>query len=195
MFVNTLSVRMVTIPVERKFLWIFKWKQQKTFFHLERPLVYESKVLGGFVIVPADFWTDLASHPIITLGFAPPYDSAPAAVVHDLLYSLRFYFKENEITGEWEMKYITDRRLSDMVLAEALEAVGFTGIRAWMWYQGVRFGGKGAWSSREDAPDLRFDVDYIKTLSIPTELKSKMAQFEKELARFNLGTGVGVPAA
>ena len=62
-------------------------------YRLLKPLIYEYRFNGGglSIVVPEGFVTDFASIPRIFWAILP-HDGAyaPAAVVHDYLYSLRF---------------------------------------------------------------------------------------------------------
>lgn len=185
-FYNELAISQVQVPVTKSFLF-FKWKSTKTLFHLERPLVYFSRELNGFIVVPKNFLTDLASHPIKMLGFAPPYESNPPAVCHDELYSLCFFFKLN-IDGSFSYTQLAKnekaRKEFDRVLKEALLVAGFTKFDAFCWYHAVRLGGKGAWLEKDDTPDLTFDIDYLQSLKLPDSLLKEVRRAEAKLSEF-----------
>lgn len=185
-FINELAVSEKNIAMQKKFLF-FKWTSHKTVFQLVHPLVYWSPLLNGFVIVPKNFWTDYASHPIKFLGFSPPYETNRPATCHDELYSLRFFFP---ITNSKYKFYIPPknelwRDMFDNVLREALIAAGLEKFRAKLWFFAVRAGGEGPWMSVEESPDLTFEIDYLKTLGLPKEILDAVEKAESSLAQFN----------
>lgn len=97
---------------------------------LTTPLVYDSELLGGAIIVPKDFVTDLASIPqflwsvISPLG---PYDAG--AVLHDWLYQV----------GK------VNRGQADGVFREAMKVCNVNEAQEMILYRGVRLGGWLAW--------------------------------------------------
>lgn len=185
-FYNELATVEKSCTVEKKFLF-FKWKSRKTIFQLTQPLVYWSPILNAFVVVPKNFWTDYASHPIKALGFSPPYETNRGAVIHDELYSLRFYFIRQD-DGKFVFLVVpktpTWRDIFDTVLKEAIEACGLENFRAWAWFFAVRAGGKGAWTSVESSPDLDFDIKYLRTLGLPFELIEACEKAQSKLKQF-----------
>lgn len=185
-FYNELATIEKSIVQEKKFLF-FKYKSSKTIFQLTQTLVYWSPFLNAFVVAPKNLWTDYASHPIKVLGFSPPYETNRGAVVHDELYSLRFYFIKQD-DGSFVFfvapKTATWRDIFDNVLKEAIEACGLEHFRAWAWFFAVRAGGKGAWLSVESSPDLDFDIEYLKTLDLPSELIYACSKAQDKLKNF-----------
>ena len=104
-------------------------------FTLLEPLVYDSAVLNGTVIVPAGFRTDFASIPRGLWNILPPvgkYDAG--AVCHDLLY------REGAFNGR-----AIDRADADNVLREAMEVCGVGRAQRWLIYAGLRVGGWVVW--------------------------------------------------
>ena len=105
-------------------------------FVLVEPLAYESAVLGGVLVVPAGFPTDLASIPRGLWNVLPPigkYDAA--AVCHDMLYR----------AGAFNGRPI-DRGDADKTLLEAMDVLGVNRIQRWMIYAGLRIGGWVVWN-------------------------------------------------
>lgn len=101
-------------------------------WYLFAPLVYESKVAGRTITVPAGFPTDLASTPRIPIIYeACGNIAAKAAVVHDYLYT----------SGR------ESRAVADAVLREAAEVTGVSWWRRWGMYLGVRIGGGSRYTS------------------------------------------------
>lgn len=103
------------------------------------PLVYESKVAGRVITVPAGFPTDLASTPRIPLIYEACGNIAVrAAVVHDYLYT----------SGR------ESRAVADAVLREAAAITGVSWWRRWAMWAGVRVGGSSHYTaSPGGAPD------------------------------------------
>lgn len=96
---------------------------------------YESD-LGGIIVVPEGFMTDLASVPRIPAAYLLFGDRGQkAAVIHDWLYSTRAY----------------ERRVCDNIFLEALALSGYNWFTRNMMYLGVRAGGGWAWKD-ENVP-------------------------------------------
>jgi len=86
--------------------------------------------VGCAVVVPAGFDTDFASIPRPLQGVLDAVnDVAPAAVIHDFLYS----------------SMILSRAAADAVFFEALRRNGVSWIRARALWAGVRVGGWSRW--------------------------------------------------
>jgi hypothetical protein len=93
---------------------------------LFQPLVFDSKVAGRIITVPAGFPTDLASTPRIPIIYEVCGNiAARAAVVHDYLYT----------SGR------ESRAIADAVLREACEVIGVSWWQRWAMWAGVRIGG------------------------------------------------------
>lgn len=94
---------------------------------LTAPLVYQSNIAGGAIIVPAGTITDFASVPRLPLVYFLCGDVGhAAAVIHDHIYN----------------NAMLDRGTCDKVFREALIVSGVSGWRAAIMYRGVRlFGG------------------------------------------------------
>lgn len=106
---------------------------------LIEPLVYVSALLGGTIVVPAGFKTDLASIPRPLWAILPPigkYDAA--AVIHDALY--QWGSLEPQRAG-----HVVDRAQADAVLREAMTACRVRRTQRWAIYAGVRLGGAFTW--------------------------------------------------
>ena len=104
-------------------------------FVVAEPLLYQSVVLGGMLVVEPGFPTDFASIPRGLWNILPPtgrYDAA--AVCHDKLYR-DGTFKDLPI----------DRGTADRVLLEAMEAYNVNRVQRWLIYAGVRAGGWVVW--------------------------------------------------
>jgi hypothetical protein len=98
-------------------------------FRVIDPLVYacSQHTNGAAITVPEGFVTDLASIPRILWDFLPPDGSyAPAAIVHDYLYTVTPY----------------DRATCDKILLEAMAALGVPIYERDIIYGGVRLGGQ-----------------------------------------------------
>ena len=114
-------------------------------FMLLEPLVYDSAVLCGTVIVPAGFKTDFASVPRALWNILPPvgkYDAG--AVCHDLLY------REGAFNGR-----AIERGEADNVLREAMEVCCVSGVQRWLIYAGLRVGGWVVWRRYRNAAETR----------------------------------------
>ena len=84
------------------------------------------------IVVPTGFRTDFASIPRPLQGFLDAVnDVAPAAVVHDFLYTSLMF---------------EDRAQADGIFYDALRSNGVGWIRARAMWLGVRLGGAGAWA-------------------------------------------------
>jgi hypothetical protein len=104
-------------------------------FTLLEPLVFDSAVLGGTVIVPTGFKTDFASIPRGLWNILPPvgkYDAG--AVCHDLLY------REGAFNGR-----AIERGDADKVLREAMEVCAVGRAQRRLIYAGLRVGGWLVW--------------------------------------------------
>ena len=111
-------------------------------FVLADTLVYESAVLGGVLIVPAGFPTDLASIPRGLWNILPPIGKYDApAVCHDKLY------RDGTFNGR-----PIDRGDADRTLREAMDVLGVNRIQRWMIYSGLRIGGWTVWRRYRNAP-------------------------------------------
>lgn len=115
---------------------------------------YEFKLLSQFVfrwqgtkeqpardlVVPAEFCTDFASIPRPLQGFLDAVnDVAPAAVVHDFLYTSQMF---------------ESRAMADQIFFDALRANGVGWMRARTLWAGVRLGGWIKWGKNpEEASD------------------------------------------
>ncbi len=98
-----------------------------------KPLVYESDITGGLIVVPSDFVTDFASVPRLPFAFWLMGDSAhKAAVVHDWLYT-----PPQKVT----------RAIADAVFREASAVAGVPAWRRWGMWLGVRLGGAGGFQA------------------------------------------------
>ena len=101
------------------------------------PLVYESKVAGRVITVPAGFPTDLASTPRIPIIYEALGNIAVrAAVVHDYLYS----------SGR------ESRAVADAVLREAAQLTGVSWWKRWAMWAGVRVGGASHYTKTPAGP-------------------------------------------
>jgi hypothetical protein len=120
---------------------------------LDKPLVYQSDILGEIVTAPAGFITDKASIPRIPLVYdAEGGKCDKAAVIHDLLYSL----------GSAGLMQI-DRETADRVLREAILASGYSRATAALFYAAVRAFGESHWNlpNVEQAPDVEEAMEGI----------------------------------
>ena len=98
-------------------------------------LHYESDI-GGDIMVPDGFETDLASVPRLPLAYMLTGGKAnAAAVVHDYLYASRQF----------------PRSKADAIFYEAIRASGHGWFTANLMWLGVRLGGGFAWGSKGDA--------------------------------------------
>lgn len=108
---------------------------------LTRPLVWRDATRRR-ITVPKGFLTDLASIPRC-LRNLPGLDvngkSRRPAALHDYLYS----------AGR---ALIADRQTADQLLRESMRAEGVNFIGAWVFYAGVRIGGRGPWKAGALAP-------------------------------------------
>lgn len=113
-------------------------------FELTLPFVFRWNGCSGQpardIVVPAGFRTDFASIPRPLQGFLDAVnDVAPAAVVHDYLYT---------------SQYFETRSIADRVFLDALQANGVGWIRARTLWAGVRVGG---WTRFGDDPKTAAD--------------------------------------
>lgn len=85
------------------------------------------------VTVPAGYVTDLSSIPRILWRFYPPgyTESRAPSVLHDYMYSHL----------HWHMT----KKQADIIFREGLLTQGMPKFRAWLFYRGVRLGGRGGW--------------------------------------------------
>lgn len=113
-----------------------QFRQGRQLFALVSPVGYESDLLGGVVVVPADYVTDFASVPKLPLAWLVAGGTAyEAAVIHDWLYTVHAF----------DGKPI-DRATADAVFREAIGASGDTTAPGWLMWAFVRLGGAGAWA-------------------------------------------------
>ena len=97
-------------------------------------IVYISKY--DTIIIPAGFWTDLASIPQIFQNILPVLDRhLRAAVLHDFMYYAQ------RLNG----KKIT-RAKADKIFLEAMKTCGVGWLKRWTIYSAVRSGGWVAWN-------------------------------------------------
>ena len=113
---------------------------------LVAPLVYNDDH-GTQITVNVGFVTDLAS--IYVLRFLLPWVYAmlsgygdKAAVVHDYLYTLHGYYIDGVYTQ-------VTRKQADQMFFRALRAEGVARWRAYLFYWGVRIGGRRGWNAGE----------------------------------------------
>jgi len=124
-----------------KFLTTLKTEQIDKFNHdLLADLVYEDDILG-LITVPTGFVTDFASiralHNVflfVLYALVAGYGNY-SATVHDYLYA----------------KSTHTRSECDDVLYRALRVEGIAKWRAWMFWAGVRLGGRGPWNKYRQA--------------------------------------------
>lgn len=115
-----------------------QFRQGRQLFALISAVAYESDRLGGIVVVPAGYITDLASVPKIPLAWlAAGGTGTEAAVIHDFLYWVHA-FNDEPIS----------RATADAVFREAIAASEDRTAPGWLMWLAVRLGGGGAW----DAP-------------------------------------------
>lgn len=95
------------------------------------PLHYVSDI-GGAIVVPEGFITDLASVPRLPFAYLLTGGKAnAAAVVHDWLYSTRKF----------------DRATADAIFKEAIRASGHGWFTQQLMWLGVRLGGGFVWGA------------------------------------------------
>ena len=108
-----------------------------TRWRLLAPLTFYSKVLERLITVETGFEADSYSAPQTPFGswIVRDIDRRPA-FIHDKLYTERSCTREE----------------ADLVLLEAMEAVGISWWRRRLIYRGVRVGGGFFWGEDDDAP-------------------------------------------
>ena len=109
------------------------------------PLVYESVLLRGFVVLPAGAIINFASSPRPLWSIIPPtgqYD-APCGL-HDGGYRGQLQTLDGQ-------RIHLIRELCDKLLLEACEAIGVPEHERWLLYHGVRVGGAGSYHGLGDA--------------------------------------------
>ena len=121
-----------------------QFRQGRQLFSLIAAVAYESDCLGGVVLVPAGYVTDLASVPKLPLAWlAAGGTGTEAAVIHDYLYTVHA-FNDEPIS----------RATADAVFREAIAASGDTKAPGWLMWLAVRVGGSGAWKAQgPEQPD------------------------------------------
>lgn len=92
---------------------------------------------GETIIVPVGYITDFASVPRLfwTFGIDPFGKPARAAIIHDWLYSTAGGNKVPPYT----------KAEADRIFYEAMGVLKVNGFKRWLMFQGVKYGGKGAW--------------------------------------------------
>lgn len=114
-----------------------QFRSGRQLYALEYSVHYESDILGGDVVVPAGYVTDLASVPKMPLAWLMAGGTgAEAAVIHDWLYTTHS-FDDQPIT----------RKTADAVFREAITASEDTNAPAGLMWLAVRIGGGGAWGA------------------------------------------------
>lgn len=96
--------------------------------------------IGGSVVVPAGFKTDLASVPRWLWPILPAHGlHEKAAIVHDFLYG-----------RNREGKPLVTRWTADALFRQGMASLGVSAWRRWLMWAGVRLGGwqRGAWQAR-----------------------------------------------
>lgn len=117
----------------------------ETDWRLETPLVYWSEMLDRQLVVPSGFITDFASVPRLPFiyWFAGGATEAPA-VLHDWFYRTC----NEEVT----------REQADALLYEAIVARGYSRLRGWLMWAGVRVGGYWSYQTRSKKSTEPIDV-------------------------------------
>ena len=115
------------------------------------PLIYDSALVGR-IVVPQGYVTDLDSTPrYLPMAYAVLKGTGkPAACVHDLLYQVHRAdpYTIGLVGGGWyEREVPVSRKVADAVYAEALDALGVPGWKAWLLYRAVRLGGASSYAS------------------------------------------------
>ena len=132
-------------PVRVEFIDGRVWKLLDTFrYHIGSPDSDE------IVVVPRGFLTDFASIPRGLWNIFPPAGPyAPAALVHDYLYTYAEIWQRNPIALDYDRRI--DRKYADDAFREVMEVIGVGRIKRNLMYRGVRlFGGK-AWDAHRKA--------------------------------------------
>ena len=135
-FTDRLLVEKVVDKVNKKFLWLIPYKGVEQYWVTQRSFRYYVGKIGSsdFVDVPKGFETDFASIPIGLRNILPkdgPYTQA--AVLHDWLYNQR------KVHGR-------SRAQCDLVLYEAMGAIGVPQWQRTLIYNGVKLGGWVYWN-------------------------------------------------
>ncbi|EDP74401.1 DUF1353 domain-containing protein [Hydrogenivirga sp. 128-5-R1-1] len=97
-------------------------------WQLEKEFEYYTEIFGDrkYIQIPKGFTTDFASIPKIFHSFIEDRDKYnKAAVVHDYLYSSKMF----------------DRKTSDRIFLEAMEVVGISKFKRYLFYLTVRLFG------------------------------------------------------
>lgn len=112
-----------------------QFKEGRQLFSLINAVAYESDLLGGIVVVPAGYVTDLASVPKLPLAWLMAGGTGTeAAVIHDYLYWVHA-FNDEPIS----------RAKADAVFREAIAASEDTKAPGWLMWAAVRLGGWASW--------------------------------------------------
>lgn len=105
---------------------------------------------GHIVLVPAGFTTDFASIPRgLWNTFPPTGPYAPAALVHDWLYTTGEVLLRNT-TGH-DYLYLIGRKYADDTFREVMEVIGVGRIKRNLMYRAVRLFGGRAWDKHRAA--------------------------------------------
>lgn len=114
-----------------------QFRSGRQLYQLDAPLRYESKLVGGVIVVPKDFVTDMASVPKLPLTWLIAGGTAnEAAVIHDWLYT----------THAVGAKPVS-RRQADAVFREAIPASEDPNAPAGLMWLAVRLGGWTSWGA------------------------------------------------
>jgi hypothetical protein len=112
-----------------------QFREGRQLYELHAAVHYHSDVLGGVVVVPQGYVTDLASVPKLPLTWLMAGGTgSEAAVIHDWLYTARAF----------DGKPI-ERSVADKVFREAIAASEDTKAPGWLMWLAVRVGGRGSW--------------------------------------------------
>jgi hypothetical protein len=120
-------------------------------FRLERALRFRSDIAGGDIVVPVEFFSDLASIPRIAWTvFADP--DAPfielGGWVHDYLYGRRGLLDDCHLAARGQLS----RRECDAILAfEAMPELGATRFQQRAVYIALRLFGRAKWNKAKGA--------------------------------------------
>ena len=103
------------------------------------------------VVVPAGFVYDLASVPMLARPVVPHTIAPQASCLHDFMYRHNYYWKVDTWDEEGNPVYsqyplVGDKKLADHEFLEGMLACKVKPWRANLAYQGVNFGGYGAWN-------------------------------------------------
>jgi hypothetical protein len=117
------------------------------------PLIYFCSMLGGYIVIPRGFVTDLASIPQAVQSILPKLGKwNMAAVLHDLIYKFNgavplFTREGHAFDGS------IDRAMADSILREAMEATGVDPVHRTLIYENVSKFGTGAWNGHAGQSD------------------------------------------